>query len=83
MMYDRFIMKPETIFEKTVIKTTLASLYAKYNSVRLITIFEIIDMAKEIKDHERLLLALYELASQITRQSSETTASVLHSQEQS
>lgn len=76
-MYDRYILKPEDLFARTVVKTTLSTLYAKYNGIRLITLFEVIDMVRAIGDKEELVKALYELVSQITKQSAETTASVL------
>ena len=73
-MYSKYIKRPEELFEDVVIKTTLKTLYAKYNGIRFFTTLEILDMIKGLPNKEEIVKRMTELCGQMGKQSS-TTAS--------
>ncbi len=80
-MYKKYIKKPEELFEEVIIKTTLSSLYAKYNGIRFYTTLEILDVVKSLPNKEEIVKHLCELAAQMGRQSSATAAEAIKAQQ--
>lgn len=73
-MYNKYIKRPEEILDDVVIKTTLKTLYTKYNGIRFYTTLEILDMINSLPNKEEIVKSITELCGQMGKQSSITAS---------